>query len=490
MTSAPAPSPLRLVAWLNSTSGSLAHRAARGGSWLLIGDAFARAGGLIKIVILARLLAPEDFGLMGIALLALGWVENFTDTGFKSALIQSDGDIRRSFDTFFTVQIVRSVLLAAVLIAAAAPLAAFFNHPEAAALVRVTAFLVLLRGLVSPAAVDLRKKLDFRRETTWRATGVLVGLVVAVPAALLLRNAWALAASVTAAQLTETCVSYILCPYRPHLRVDTARFRELFAFGKWISMANAVAFVGGNIDALFVGRLLGAQGLGFHQVAQQAALLPATQLGSHVHGVMFPAFSQLAHLPERRRAWLRALALLATVAVPLAALATLLAPLFVPLVFGSRWALIVPLVQVLVWAGTAALLTRLMTAALDSCGRPDVPLRGLVLDAAVLLALLATLTGRLGLLGAALAIAAARGSGFVFQTIAACRTVGATPGDLVRAVSLPIFAAAPMLLALPLTFTSLPRAPLLVSAIVVSLGILGAKVRLLLSLYSAPRTAA
>jgi O-antigen/teichoic acid export membrane protein len=447
----------RSLVWLNSTGGPLTERAVRGGSWLLIGDVIGRTGGLVKVVLLAHLIGPHDFGLMGIALVALGWIENFTDTGFKAALVQRAEEPRQSFDTVFTIQAMRSIVLAALLLLGARTCSAFFGHPEAAPLVRVTALLVMLRGIVSPGLVDFRRRLDFRRETAWRASGVLAGLLVAIPAALVLRNAWALALSAVAAQLAETVVSYVLCPYRPRLRVDWRRARELVAFGRWISLSNGLGFVTFNVDSVVVGRLLGAQGLGLYQVAQQAGVLPPSQIGSHVHGVLFPAFSRIEDVAARRRPWLRALTLLAIVALPAAGFASLFAAPLVAVAFGSRWGDIVPLLRSLVWAGAAVLLTRLATALLESSGRPDLPLRGLVLDATVLTILLVVLVPRLGLLGAALAVTGARLAGLCFQIAAACRVTDTMPGELARALVLPLLSVVPLVLATFIGRMPLPR---------------------------------
>src|SRR6185369_6957925 len=112
--------PLRLPArWLVSSVGSLTQRTVRAGIWLVIGDGANRLSGVVRLVILARVLSPADFGLMGIALVVTRWVEEFSELGLKDALIQKTGDVRPYLDTVWTAQILRGFGIAAVLVTGA-----------------------------------------------------------------------------------------------------------------------------------------------------------------------------------------------------------------------------------------------------------------------------------------------------------------------------------------------------------------------------------
>src|SRR5687768_722315 len=194
--------------WLLSADGLLRERILRAAFWLFLGNAFARVAGFIKLAVLARLLAPGDFGLMGVALVVLRWVDYFTQTGFRDALIQKPGDVRPYLDTAWTVQVLRGTAVSAVLFAAA-PLAAwFFENEQAAPVVRAVSVTIFLAGLINPAVVLFRKNLDFQRDVVWRLGGSVPGLVVGVIAALAWRNVWALVLSVVVAGAAQTALSY------------------------------------------------------------------------------------------------------------------------------------------------------------------------------------------------------------------------------------------------------------------------------------------
>ena len=143
--------------WLFETTGSLTHRTARAGLWLAIGDGCARVASILKVIILARLLSPAEFGVMGVALLVTTWVQYFSELGFTAALIHKQGDIRPYLNTAWTIQLVRSAGLT-ILVIALAPLVGWaFNEAAATAVLQVLAVQLLLQGLTNPAVVFLRK---------------------------------------------------------------------------------------------------------------------------------------------------------------------------------------------------------------------------------------------------------------------------------------------------------------------------------------------
>lgn len=469
----------RFARWLLSGTGSLQERVLRSGVWLLVGDGAARAAGLLKVAILGRLLSPSDFGLMGVALVLLGWLDYFTQTGISAALIQRPGSIGAYLDAAWTIQILRGAGLAAI-IAAVAPLwARFFDAPSAADVIRLAALVPLLRAFVNPAVVYLRKEVDFRREVLWRLSGVTAGLVVAIPAALAWRNVWALVASVVAAQAVETVCSYWIQPYRPRLRADAVQIRELFRLGRWFFWSNIVSFVGLQLDSLGVGKILGATALGFYQMAHQLAFLPMSQLGAHVQGVIFPAFSKLAAAVDLRRALFRTLILVSSAVIPVALFLTLFADPLVLLVLGEKWRPIVPVVKTLGWAGAAAALTKVTASLLHAAGRPELQVRASAQETLVLAALLYPLMKAFGMSGAALALLVAALWSLAVQGAQVARLYGPIRGDVLRVMKAGGLCCLPFLVVAPLTHLSTPPSPWVLAAasLAAYLGILATVVR-------------
>ncbi len=388
------------------TGNSLTARVVRGGMWLFAGNMLHRTAGLVKIAILGRILSPSDFGLMGIAMLVLQWLDSFTQSGFNTALIRKSDNPRSYFDTAWTVQFLRgSVLALAVLIAA--PLAAqFFRNPDATPLIRAVAFLLLLRGLTSPAVVCLRRDLDFRRETFWRLGGAGVGLAAALILAFLCRNVWALVVSVLAGQCAETALSYWVQPYKPKLTIDHAQCRELMQFGQWIFWSNILTFLCTYGDAAMVGKLLGATLLGYYEVAALVAFSLTGQIGVYIRGLMLPALTKLETPEELRRVLLRILHLLLLLVIPVSLFIAVFAQPVIRLAVGDRWISSVPIVRVLVWTGAVNAVAEVLWPVLLRLDRPRTMTTSLfirLLSFGLVLYPLAKMEGALGVAFAALA---------------------------------------------------------------------------------------
>jgi O-antigen/teichoic acid export membrane protein len=250
-------SKLAFLQWLSFRGGGLRAEVVRSTIWLAMGNGSAKVVNLLKIAILGRLLAPDDFGLMAIAILTLKWLEFFSETGFNKALVQHQGDIESLLDTAWLVQLARGVVLAILLFIMAPMIAYFFSVPEATAIIQASSVILIIRGLANPAMVYLRRDLDFKRIFWWTFSNAAVGLVVAVCAALLYRNVWALMTSVLAATIASTILSYVIKPYRPRLQFHWPHVETLMQFGKWIFFLTVVSFVGLYADSAMVGKLLG-----------------------------------------------------------------------------------------------------------------------------------------------------------------------------------------------------------------------------------------
>jgi O-antigen/teichoic acid export membrane protein len=376
--------------------------------WLALAELVARGAGLGKIAFLARLLAPGDFGVMAIAMIVVAWTEHFTQTGLKDALIQKPGAVRGYLDTFWTVQVLRSVGLALLMVILAPAAGSFFDAPSATPVVRAVALVVFLRGFVNPAVVYFRKDLDFRGEFVWRSSGVLAGFVVALPAGLAFRDVRALVISVLAAQLVETVASYGLLDYRPRPRFERAQAAELFRFGRWIFSSKALGFLNLYLDSIVLGRVAGTVALGIYQLALQIGGFSTGGIGVLAHGALFPAFSRLEGTASRQRAWLRALGVISALVVPAAVFLAVFGSLVVRLVLGSQWGAVVAPLRILALAGAVLALFQLAAALLEGAGQPKLPAQAAGGGLLLLAVLLVPLIGAWGVAGAALAVLASR----------------------------------------------------------------------------------
>ncbi|NIA25995.1 MAG: oligosaccharide flippase family protein [Gammaproteobacteria bacterium] len=327
----------------------------------------------VRVVILARLLSPADFGLMGIALLTLAFLNTFTTTGFDQALIQRKGDIDSHLDAAWTVAILRGFVVGGVVILAAPLVASFFHTTAATGILRVMGLSMVISGFKNVGVIFFDRDLQFRRRFEYRSIPHVIDLVVAVTAALILRSVWALVLGVLAREISTTIASYIAHPYRPHLSFDRRKMRELLSFGIWVFGSAILSYFMANLDDIVVGRVLGATMLGFYTTAYTLSSFTSHQMTGVITEVAFPAYSKLQSDKERlRNAYLRTLRAVALVAFPVAAGLWFVGPQLVGTFMGAKWLPLIPAFNVLLLWGLLRSIGSTTSPLLFAAGRPDI----------------------------------------------------------------------------------------------------------------------
>jgi len=395
-------------AWLKqllSPGETLSQRVVRGGFWVFALRVADRLFRLARTIVLARLLAPEDFGLFGIALLAMSALGTFSQTGFQQALIQKKKDIEPYLDTTWTVQAIRGVVLALILFGVGPYVAAFFGEPAAAPLLRVLGLSMLFQGFTNIGVVYFQKELEFHKQFVYQMTGTIVDFGVAVAAALLLQNAWALIFGLLARSFVQVAMSYVIHPYRPRVRFEGAKARELYKFGRWIFGSTIIVFLLTQGDGIFVGKVLGVTALGLYQMAYRISNLPATEITHVISQVSFPAYAKLQdNIDKIRKAYLEALQLTVFISVPLAAGIFSLAPEFTRLFLGEKWMPMVPAMQILAFWGLLRALAALTGPLFQGIGKPDIGTKLQLAKLPIIAVLIYPFTIHWGILGTSLTI--------------------------------------------------------------------------------------
>lgn len=285
VTAAPAPGPPR---------SELSSRAVRGGLWTALGFGASQAIRLAGNLILARLLFPEAFGLVGLVNTFLIGAVMFSDLGIATSIVRSPrGDDARFLATAWTIQALRGALLFGAVAALAGPLADFYAQPELAVLLRIAALGLLLDGLVSTAFPRLTRRLELKRLAGIELLSQLGGLVAMVAWVLASPSVWALVGGGLVAAATKLLLS--------HLAIDDPRQRigwdpdaacELLRFGGWIFVSTLLQFLVKQSDRLIFGKLLPLALFGVYNIALMLAMLPALLLGRLGASVLFPALSR------------------------------------------------------------------------------------------------------------------------------------------------------------------------------------------------------
>lgn len=333
---------------ISKAKPTLPHRVIKGGGWFALLVVIKQSLNIVRLIIVARILSPSDFGIMGIALVLIAALDTISKTGFQEALIQKKDSIKEYLNTAWTVLIIRGIILYVILYILSPYVANFFAVPSAKIVIQVMGLTVFLQAAANIGVVYYKKELEFNKEFFYQISGTLVDFIVTVTIAMLFRNIWALVLGFVSGYFTRLIVSYVIHAYRPRLYLDYKKAKELFAFGKWVLASSIVIFLITQGDDIFVGKFLGATMLGFYQLAYRISNLPATQITHIMSQVTFPAYSKLQEdISKLSKAYLKVLQVTAFLSFPITGLIFILASDFTAIFLGQKWIPIVPVIQVL-----------------------------------------------------------------------------------------------------------------------------------------------
>lgn len=424
---------------------SVGPKAARGAVWTMGLTTAQRLIHLARTIIVAQLLLPRDFGLMGVALLCVSFLETFSKTGFEAALIQRSGRYETYLDTAWSIEILRALLLACLLVLGAPAVAGFFGESEAVAVLRVTAIVMILKVLVNPMVISFHRDLKLGRLFLLNMTGLLAGTIVTVGLAIALRNVWALVLGTLATALTTLIVSYSILPYRPRFRIQLSQAKELFGYGKWVLASFVLRFLSSEGDDVLVGGLLGVVMLGYYQMAYRISHAPVTHFTHSLFNVLFPAYTKLKDdLPRLRNAYVEVLKITCLLTVPVVFGIILLARDFTVVVLGRKWLPIVEPMQVLCVAGVAKAVSETAEAVFYALGKPRIDTRWKIVQLVVLAALIVPLIKTWDLSGAALAVLISTLPPVAGRMQALAREAGLDVAAALRALAFPLACSAVM----------------------------------------------
>jgi len=363
---------------------------------------FDRIVGLISTLVLARLLVPEDFGLVAMAMSVIALVELATAFGFDVVLIQKANPERHHFDTAWTLTIALYCGCAALIALLAVPAAAFYKDPRLVDLMLVIAVAWGLRGFENIGTVEFRRKMDFTKEFIFFAIQRLVGFAVTIAASIAFRTYWALIIGMLASRVTSLALSYIMASYRPRFSVSAAR--ELLSFSKWFLVNNATLVGVVRFPHFLIGRVLGAQQLGVYTVAYDLATLPATELSSPVNRAALPGYSRMTDDKLRfKETFLDIGALVTLIALPASAGMAVVADPLVRLLLGDKWLDAVPVISILSISAAFVAATGNNGVAHLALGRPSLVTLQSFLRLVVLVVLGLALVPSYGIVGASIA---------------------------------------------------------------------------------------
>ena len=307
---------------------------------------------MVVAIILARLLAPAEFGLAGMVLIFSSLVIVFSDLALGAALVQRKSLTEDDRSTVFWTGTIVGVVLTLAGLAAAGPLASFFGEPEVKPLFAAMSVSFAITALGTTQMSLLTREMDFRALEGRMILGTFIGAGVGIVVAARGGGAWAIVAQQIAVSTASTALLWIAAPWYPRLRFSLRSLRSLGRFSANVFAHRFLYYLHRNVDNLLIGRFLGAAPLGAYSVAYNVMLVPFSRLAAPLQAVFFPAFAQIQD--DRARIadiWARLGRIVGALSIPSLVGLVVVAPDFVHVVLGDRWSEAAPVLQVLAWVG-------------------------------------------------------------------------------------------------------------------------------------------
>lgn len=350
---------------------SLTHRVAKGASWMVLMRFSIRSIGIVSTLILARLLVPEDFGIVAVATLIFGVVEIMGQFGFDYAIIRDMEAKRPEYDTAWTLKILRGLAVGLLLVGSAPFVADFFGDYRIENVIYVLAAAALIDSLQNIGIVDFRKNLQMHREFNFRVWRKVVSFVVTIALAFILRSYWALAVGIFADRATGFFASYIMSKYRPRLSLE--RWRKLLGFSVGVLIHNVLWYARENVGRAVIGRILDTASLGIYSVAKDLAQLPSSELVLPIQAALVPGYARIVNESGAlASAYVRTFSTVLMIAAPAGIGLALLAEPFVLTVLGGKWEAAVPVLQILAFHGTMQVSYASAGGVLLALGKPRI----------------------------------------------------------------------------------------------------------------------
>ena len=367
----------------------LGTKTVRGVAWALTSTAASKLIWLIGIILLARLLIPEQFGVVAIALVFITYVETLGDLGANAALIYWQSRERDVAQITFVINVLMGLIWFTLTWFISASVAIFFGNPQVESILQVLAISFVIKGFSNTHDALCQRALDFRTRTIPEIVLATTKVVIGVSMAITGYGAWSLVGGHLAGLLLWAITLWLLVPWRPRACFPADLLMPVLKYGKGIIAVNVLAAIAHHLDLLVVGRMLGATALGVYQLATKLPELTIILLAWVVSRVLFPAFSRLnATGADMRNAYLRSLQYLSLFTLPGSVALFVLADPLIMVMFGEQWRDAIPVLQWLaVYAGIRSLGTQVGDV-LKATGQPHVLTRLGIVKVAILIPVL------------------------------------------------------------------------------------------------------
>jgi len=355
---------------------SLSKAASKASFWNISSNI---ANGMVRFLvtaILAHFLSPSEFGVVGIALIVVGVVAVFGNTGLGAALIYKKDSDDTYYSTVYWINLCAGIAMSLITVALAYPVSLFFNERTVFYIMPVLSVNFTVSMLSSIHFIKLQKKVDYKTIGFAEIVSNLIAGTAAVILAYCGAGVWSIVIQNVLMIVIKTCLFWIAVRWVPGLIFDFKKFLELFRYSRNILLEAIFNYFSQNIDYFIIGKSLGVKGLGYYKLAYSLVHIPYENFSKKLTSVLFPLLCNVKDEPKRyRRGYLNAIKFNSMAVFPVMASFFFIAGYFIPVVYGSKWVFIVPTAKILAIAGMIRCVNTFSGTIFNSQGRPDIGLK-------------------------------------------------------------------------------------------------------------------
>jgi len=420
---------------------SLAKRTIHGAAWVTLSTVIAKLTDFLTKILLARLLVPEDFGTLAIGLLIINSMDILKDLGFGNALIyrKKDTDYNDAANTAFLLIPVTAFTLFIIAYFLAHKVALFFNNVESEPVIKILALTFLISSFGTVPSMLLEKELEFKRKLVPETIPKLGYSLVTIFLAIYGFGVWSLVFGQIISSILSVVLTWMVSDWKPSFKFSKRMALELFEYGKHVMNAGILIFIIMNIDNVIVGKLLGAESLGFYMMAFTISNMPATQITFLIGRVMFPTYSKLQDDKiALKKAYIKTLRFVSMLTIPASLGILIIAPEFVSVVLKDKWLPAVPAIQILCIFGLLRSIAATFGPLYQATGKPKILLNFSFLQLTLLTFFILPLTKNFGIFGTGLATTLSLLIVIFIHFIEAGKIIDETPISIFKTLFVPI----------------------------------------------------
>ena len=331
---------------------------------------------LIVSIVLARLLDPENYGVISIVMIFITFCDAIVTGGFGNAIVQKKDADELDVNTMLCCSVATSILLYIIIFCAAPYIAFFYNMPIIRPILRVLGLRLLISGVNSIQRAWIQKRMLFKRFFISTSFGTIVSAVVGISMAYMGKGAWALVGQYLTNSFIDTAVLLITNDWKPRLQFSWKRAKEMLSYGWKVLVTTVVYTIEGDLRSLIIGKKFGSADLAYYAQGKKFPNLLVTNINTSISNVMFPVLSESQNDPTRlkqlcRRAVRIGIYLLSPLLIGLMGVADT----FVIAILSEKWAPCIPFLRILTLVFLVRPFTTTCQQSILSVGRSDITLK-------------------------------------------------------------------------------------------------------------------